>query len=458
MLKKKVSSYFAAIGLLILFFWIAYKIQRHDTVILLTLYTLLFVLYLSIILKNQQENIKFWIACAVIYRLLLLFSVPNLSEDFYRFIWDGKLLASGHHPFAHPPSYYIENNIFIAGIDDKLYSRLNSKEYFTVYPPVAQFIFWISAKVTSSIYSNLLVLKCFNFISEVGSILVLQKLLQRFKLSKEKVLIYALNPLIIIELSANAHFEAILIFFILLSIYFTTKKRLTLSAISMALAIGVKLVPVIFLPAVKQLSGWRNAFRFYVVTLAACALLFFPLLNEQMVTGFKNSLQYFVAKFEFNASIYYLVRELGFAVFGFNVIYIAGPLLAVTGLALILNVSTKGVPEIFFDAEHLTLLKGSTEMRYILTLVACLLIYYLFTTTLHPWYISTLLALSLFTNFRFVILWTFVIFLTYAGYSEDGFSENVWLVSVEYCTVFGLLAFEVWSNKTSTGSHSDLSH
>lgn len=445
MLKKRESSYFFGIIFLFLFFWIGYKVQRHETAALLILYAALFSLYAWIIFRDQTGAVNFWIAWAIVFRLMLLFSIPNLSDDFYRFIWDGRLLASGYHPFAHPPTYYIENNLSIAGIDEFLYSKLNSKDYFTIYPPLAQFLFWFSAKVSSSIYGSLIVLKSFNFFSEVGSIILLQNLLVRFNLSREKVLIYALNPLIILELTGNAHFEGVMIFFILLSLYFTLGKRSTFSAISMAMSIGVKLIPVIFLPAAKQVAGWKYAFRYYAVIVAASMLLFLPLLDHQMLTGFQNSVPYFFYRFEFNASIYYLARELGYVILGYNIIYVAGPLLAAVAFFLILNISIKGLPKIFLDAPGNPPARTLTpEWLYIQTLAGCLLIYYLFTTTLHPWYITTLLAVSVFTNFRFVILWTFAIFFTYAGYHEGGFSENLWLISFEYFSVFGFFAYELW--------------
>ena len=83
-------------------------------------------------------------------------------------------------------------------------------------------------------------------------------------------------------------------------------------------------------------------------------------------------------------------------------------------------------------------------LEYIHIVATCLLIYYLFTTILHPWYISTLLALCVFTNFRFMIVWSFMIFFTYAGYTREGFSENLWLIALEYFSVLGFFSYELW--------------
>ena len=452
MLNQKLVFYFSCCTQLVLFFLIAYKIQRHETVLLLASYSILFALYAWIISTNQQEQFSLWIISAVVFRFVLLFSVPNLSDDFYRFIWDGRLLASGNHPFAHIPAYYIENNIEIPGINETLFSKLNSKEYFTIYPSVAQFLFWLSAKLSASVYGSLVVLKIFIFLSEVGSIILLRKLMASFNFSHQRVLIYALNPLIIIELTGNAHFEAVLIFFLLLTIYCLVNHKSDLAAIFFAISVCVKLVPLIFLPAILPLLGRKKALRFYAITLGCCVLLFLPLTDTQMLVGFKNSLGYYFSKFEFNASIYYLIREVGYILVGFNIIQFAGIMLAALATTVILIISLQGLPSIFKNSSINSPPEASTLSitwwTFFQAMMWSLLIYFLFTTTLHPWYISTLVVLAVFTNYRFAILWTFTIFFTYAGYTESGFEENLWVVAVEYVIVLGYFAYELWKKKS----------
>jgi alpha-1,6-mannosyltransferase len=448
MLKGKGTPYLVSCILLLLFFFISYKVERHETVLLLVSYSLLFGLYTWVILKNAKDHLVFWIASSIIFRFVILFSVPNLSDDFYRFIWDGRLLSSGYHPFANPPNYYVENNIAVTGINESLYSNLNSKDYFTIYPPLAQFLFWLCAELSSSIYTNLVLLKLFNFLAEIVSIIMLGKLLKHFDLATENVLIYALNPLIILELTGNAHFEAVMICFLLVGIYFITKQRLIPAATFLALSIGVKLIPIIFLPAILPLVGRNKAIKFYMVTFVVCVLLFLPLLDMELLTGFQNSLGYYFSRFEFNASIYYLVRGLGYLIFGYNIIHIAGAVLGIMAAALILQFSLKGLPRIFLDSTPSVSAKASVpelaEWNFIHTLIGSLLIYLLFTTTVHPWYVSTLLALTALVDYRFVLVWTYMIFLTYWGYTPETYNENLWIVSVEYIAVLGYFAYELW--------------
>lgn len=453
MAEKKSLTYVLALAFFLLVYLLGYEIERHETLSLLFLYSILFAGYTLVITGSLPTQLQFWIACAIGLRLVLLFSVPNLSEDVYRFIWDGRLLISGYHPFANVPSYYIENGVTVPGIDVTLYSKLNSKNYFTVYPSVAQFLFAFAAEISSSIYGAILVLKIIVFTAEVGSIFLLKKLLNHFNINPSNILIYALNPLVILELAGNVHLEALMIFFILLTLYFLALDRINFAALCLAISICVKIVPVIFLGAIFPLLGIKKTILFYLLIACFCLILFLPLLDMQVLYGFQNSLGYYFSRFEFNASIYYVARGLGYLLFGFNIIEIAGGVLGALAVLLMLMISFEW-PERYkrFYKHFFTPSPHSQQAvwKFLLTIMWVLLIYFLFTTTLHPWYISTLLALSIFTPYKFVVIWTFTIFLTYSGYTINGFDENLWLTTFEYVAVLGYLAYEIlWKRKSS---------
>jgi hypothetical protein len=430
---------------------IGFGLQRYDTSLLLTSYCILFGIYCWILFSADENQITFWLYAAILLRASLFFAIPMLSDDFYRFIWDGRLLASGYHPFAQVPSYYVENNISVPGIDQSLYSKLNSKNYFTIYPPVAQFIFWISATCSSSIHGSLLVMKLLVLLSEIGSIVLICKILDHFKLPSARILIYALNPLVILELMGNVHLEAVMIFFFLLSFHFLVRGKLLPAAFMFAISICVKLIPILFLPALLPLLGSKKASVFYLVAAVVSLILFLPLWDLDMIAGYQNSIGYYFSRFEFNASIYYVVRALGYLLFEYNIIQPAGWILGVVAGILMLVISTgwsrSHRPWLFKDVK-----RGAAEgdTRFLVcfySIMWSLLIYFLFATTLHPWYITTLLVLSIFTDFKFVILWTGVIFLTYAGYEREGFDENLWITAVEYSAVMGYLAYELIKKK-----------
>jgi hypothetical protein len=429
-----------------LYGFLGFGVARHETYTLLSSYFAVFAVYLYVAFKSGDDNVEFWFYAAILLRAVLLFCIPNLSDDFYRFIWDGRLSVSGYHPFAEVPAFYIENNLAIPGINEELFLKLNSPDYFTIYPPVAQFIFWIAVKISpTSIYGSLLVMKAISFLSEIGSLVVMRKLLFKFDLPAKRILLYGLNPLIILELAGNVHLEAVLIFLLLFSILLLYNHRLVLGGILFSAAICAKLIPLIFLPALLPRFGWRKAIQFYFIVGTTCAIFFLPLWDKEIIFGFQDSIAYYFKKFEFNASIYYLVREWGFWHYGYNIIQTAGWVLGLISFAviMILSMVTISAPTGIAKVDA-----GFVNQGLLTKFLLILLTYYLFTTTLHPWYIAPLLAISIFTAFRFVVLWTGLIFLTYAGYLKDGFQENLSIIIIEYIFVLGYLAYELsWKRK-----------
>lgn len=189
------------------FVLIGYDIQRHETAKLLTIYGLIFSAYLFFAYKKNHLSIRNIIGIGILFRLIFLFSTPSLSDDFYRFIWDGRLWFNGINPFAHLPNYYINNPHFAPfGINQELFQLLNSPTHYTIYPPIPQFINWIAAWFASdSIWLSTIIIRISHILAEIGTIFLLPKVLVGFKIDKKNSLWYALNPLIIIELTGNLH-------------------------------------------------------------------------------------------------------------------------------------------------------------------------------------------------------------------------------------------------------------
>ncbi len=448
MLRQKPLAYILLLVSLAIYYVLGYEVQRYDSSILLPLFGLLFIAYVWIWRKAEENNISFWIYASILFRLSLLFALPSLSDDFYRFIWDGRLIANGIHPFAELPGYYLEHSRAIPGINQELFDQLNSKQYFTIYPPLAQFTFWISVLVfPNSIIGSVVVMRLFILAAEVGSIFLISRLLTKFNISQKSVLIYALNPLVILELTGNLHFEAIVIFFLLLAFYFLSQTKLWQAGISLGLSIGAKLLPLIFLPLFLIRLGLGRAILFYAVIVVTMVLLFIPLLDVEVFSGFIQSFELYFKNFEFNASIYYLVREYGFMTKGYNTIQSVGWKLGVLSAIGILIISLWPYTIRKIGSKWRLKLKinsfPSEVAKLPKVMMWVMLFYFLMTTTLHPWYITTLLMLSIFTQYRFVILWTGLIFLTYIGYSIQGFSENLYLIALEYIIVIGYLVYEL---------------
>lgn len=398
-----------------------YFISRHETWLLLTTFGLLAFLFAWVYLK--EEDTDYWIRASLIFRLLLLFATPWLSEDIYRYLWDGELLVAGIHPFDHVPSWYAAKNFF-PGDTAGLYTRLNSPDYFTIYPPAAQYLFGLCAWLSKSAQSGILFFRIIILLFELGAIFLLQYAASAFRFNKRNVLIYALNPLVILEVTGNLHLEGIMIFFLLLAITLLARNRWITSSLSMCVSIAMKLVPLMFLPLLIRSLGWRRSVMYFIVLGVSLGIIAIPVLNNSIFTGYETSLPYYFKKFEFNASVYYLIREWGYLQYGYNIIGDIGwKLGAVTALTII----------VFSLLKNFNLWE---KMLFSLT------VFLLLSTTVHPWYIIPAVALSVFTRHSYPAIWSILIFFTYAGYSENGFREDYQVVVVEYVLVLVVIMLE----------------
>ncbi len=432
MLKIHSKTGFIASSILLIaaILWLTYGTVRTDSFQLLSSFILAFIAYAYFILtKNSNNKPLTYIYLGVIIRFSLLFTLPNLSDDFYRFIWDGRLLNHGINPFLELPSYYLDNQLYSDFLTPDIYNNLNSQNYFTVYPPVLQSVFWLATALFSkSVLGSVIVMKSVLLLFEIGSMILILKLLKHFKMPEQNVVLYALNPVVILEIVGNIHFEGAMIFFSLLAVWLLIKKKWFTSALSMSIAIVAKLLPLMFLPFLIKRLGWKSIRYFAIVGLGVLAL-FLPLLNATFIKNISTSVGLYFNNFEYNGSFYYFFRWVGYQIEGYNMINYISPLLSLT-------VATS----VFVVALRSKMPKFETLPLHILFALS---IFYLLSTTVHPWYITSLVAFCSLTRFRYPIVWSGLIFLTYINYSAEPFHENLWLVGFEYIIVLAWVFYEV---------------
>jgi hypothetical protein len=159
-------------------------------------------------------------------------------------------------------------------------------------------------------------------------------------------------------------------------------------------------------------------------------ITFLPFISSEFISNYSTTLALWFQDFEFNAGIYYIIRWIGFEIVGWNVIETAGKILPLIVVAFVLILS-------FFR-------KNTTLQQLIIAMLLGISFYYFMATTVHPWYIATPLLLSVFTKYKFPIVWSFMVMLSYSAYGGEGFSENLWLVALEYTTVIGFAVWELF--------------
>lgn len=453
----------------------AYDLVRTDVTKLLLLYAGLFVFSFQII-KTTGFYFRLLVVATILFRLLFLFATPNLSQDFYRFIWDGRMILEGLNPYLYTPDSFIQNGKFPVAQAQELYNGMGelSASHYTNYPPLNQLCFYIAALFSGKgILGSVVVMRVIIIVADIGILYFGKKLLERLKLPSNRIFWYILNPFIIIELTGNLHFEGVMIFFLVWSLYLLHSSKWKWAAVVMACSISVKLIPLMFLPlffwwfkkssvissevekslnseSQKPLDYARGDSKgqldipkllsFYAIVGITTLLLFIPFFSMEFIDNYSKTVGLWFGNFEFNASIYYLARELGYAITGYNEIAIIGKILPMISLLIILSFS-------FFK-------KANTIPKLTASILLAFTCYLFLSTTVHPWYIATLVILCVFTNYKFPLVWSLVVILSYLAYSNASHSENLWVIGLEYLIVFTVLLWEIRNTKMNKKANS----
>lgn len=446
-------KYLVAFLSLIWYLLVYYYIDRNEFLFFISGIVFLGISYWYWVVK-QSFGVKEILVLSALFRLVLLFSTPNLSDDYYRFYWDGMVSNSGVNPYEYTPTQFLDKYVAEENVEvHKVYSRLNSQDYYSVYPPVNQ-LFFRSAEFLAqgNLNGTVFILKIFILVIDMGLIALLFLFLKKLRLAQSMAMLYALNPLVVLELTGNLHFEGVMMFFVLVSLYFVWKNNMLIAGIAMALAISTKVIPLILLPLFLPFLGLKKSALLYFWLAVFSALFILPMLTAQMIDNFGESVNLYFQTFEFNASIYYLAKEISYALFGFKSPWV-GVLLPIFTILGIISV----VIAAYFNRKRMSPFVFDTLgfMKYAGLIFT---VYYLFATTVHPWYIINILVFCVFVPVRAFVIWSLVIFVSYFAYSEyvSNFAVNqdfnsywvyYFLIGIEYLLVVFIFIFDTFNKK-----------
>lgn len=246
--------------------------------------------------RNRSASFGLILGVGLLARLVLIPVAPTLSEDVYRYLWDGRLVAAGVNPFPHAPT-----DPSLARFHDGLLRRLNHADVPTIYPPAAQILFAAAA----SVRPDPLAWKLLLLLVEGLSLAALASLLRRRGLSTDRLLLYYWNPLVIVESFGSGHVDVAAAAFLLAALALAECGRRASAGALFALAIGVKYVPGLLAPYWLR----RRAFTLLLVSAAALAVLFLPFAGAgaSLFTGLLT----YSRHWEWNGLVYPLIRGAG---------------------------------------------------------------------------------------------------------------------------------------------------
>lgn len=431
-LKYRLLALLAILATAGLYYYQGYVLTRDRFEAFFASYLLLFGLFYWLWLNRQQFSFNHFLILAIGFRLILVFSLPVLSNDFFRFIWDGELITHGISPYAHKPDELISFGGFLDQDQMRmLYHGMGelSQQSFTCYPPLNQLFFVIPAALSDSIVTQVVIFKTLMVLADIGIIWVGRKLLQHVKLSVHTIWLFALNPFIILEFTGNIHFEGVMIFFLLSAVLLLLRNQWLFSSVFFAFAVQVKLIPLLILPIFLKQLGLRRMIAYSAVSAMVVLILGKLFLNETFLLNLLGSIDQYFGRFEFNAGIFYVIREIGFWINGYDPIQTIGPLF--TRIILISVILLAVFRKYRSDQDLFT---GA---------LFAFLIFYGFSTTVHPWYISMVLIFSIFTQYRFGLIWSLLVMLSYSAYQSEVFTENKYYLLTEYLVLGIVILWEL---------------
>lgn len=294
----------------------------------------------------STASVAFW---AVVFRAPFVFADPVLSDDVWRYLWDGKVALSGLNPYTYAPDDHA-----LAGLRDEVWARVNHPSIPTVYPPFAQLLFRLAASHGGLTAWKLLVVS-FDFATIAG----LASALGRRADAPTMLLLYAWNPLVVVEFSWSGHVDVAAVAISTWAIV-AARRRRHVAAIALAsVAAGIKLFPALLLPALLRRAGARAAWGIPI----GIAIAGFAPYASSGVSAWFTGLRTYARDWEFNSLPYAILHALEPDPVGARVIL---------GTTLVLTVVGA------------TVRRRDPEDLAVAVLAACVAL----NPTVHPWYVT----------------------------------------------------------------------
>ena len=297
--------------------------------------------------------------------------LPVLSDDMFRYVWDGWLQMEGINPFRWTPDAAALSDWH----DTALFDAMNSASYYSVYPPLSQMVFALGGLASETDWRvSYFVIKGVFLAFEGAGVWMLAQLT-----SARNVLLYAWNPLVLVEVAGQAHTEAALIPFLIGAVWAVQRGWGRWASVAVAGAGLVKLYPFVLGPLLLRRFGWRAVWPGALVVVAASL----PYAAPYVLPHMKTSVDLYAHLFEFNAGLYFAVKEAFWAMTGADWSKTLGPAFRVLFLAT--------VPVLYvLDAWR----DWSFRRAALITIGT----FFVLSTTVHPWYLLSVLPLAVLGN------------------------------------------------------------
>jgi hypothetical protein len=362
--------------------------------------------------KFPRHVILFGLTLAGLWHVLFLLMPPGVDDDIHRYVWDGRLQRLGYDPYL-----VIPNDPAFASLHTSETHTLNNPEVPSPYPPAAQLFF----RAITAIHESTFALKVAFVVCDLAIALVLLDLLRCTRQGEHWVLAYAWHPLLATDVAGSGHVDILGALLLVVSAAALVRRWRPVAAIAFALAVAVKLLPIVLLPLYwKRIRIRDGALAAFIL-----GVLYTPYLDHGRIPI--GSLGTYVQRFRFNDPIFARLERM------------AAPQI-VAGLAVLVGILTA-----------IWARRRSAEWSpdgFAWPLAASLLC----APVVYPWYMLWLLPFLRATSTVPIMIWTVSIIPTYYVWHLRTVGQPWvvpdWILLLEYGSVAMAGAITTWSRIT----------
>ncbi len=382
----------------------------------------------------RDRRVATVLAFSLLFRAGFVAAAPALSDDLLRYVWDGRVVASGMNPYSDPPG-----SPRLAHLRDEGFVLLPHTDVRTIYPPVAQALFAATAFAGLGVTG----LKALLVLADLAVILALLRILALRRASPLLILIYAWNPLAVIEVAWSGHLEPAGVVCVLLATVAIIQKRDLNAAVALTVGGLVKIFPfLLVLPFLRSLR-WRTLLA--VPLLAGAAYWPFRAAGSDLASGLGD----YARRWQANDSVFGLLHA---AIAACN----PTPSLKAAIAWVRTHLPGSGAVDLLYPhvyamdlargvcaaailtAALLIVRRGMEPWRGAYLLTATVLV---LSPTLHPWYLLWILPWLCLQPSRAWILMSGLVVLAYANLGAAGLGTEPypWVRWLEYVPFYLLL-------------------
>jgi hypothetical protein len=231
----------------------------------------------------SRRYLLFILAAAAVFGLTFLFCPGFPTSDLFSYIMYGRIIVLHHaNPLTAIPSQFPQ---------DPVLPYVFWRDTASVYGPV-----WLTlsaglTKVAEALGGDLaiytLLFKSISLVFHLANAVLVWGILGVVAPRRRLMgtMLYAWNPLALLEFADSGHNDSVMLFFLLLGVFLLVRNHEALALVSFALSIDTKYVLVIVLPiyfwwVLREQPGWRLRIRAaswrLAILLLVCAALYVP--------------------------------------------------------------------------------------------------------------------------------------------------------------------------------------